>query len=112
MPNVSCRYIATNQYLLLKILETVSTSCRAREKAVERERLCSLLEATRPMPQGLLDQVLVFLLTLEAIHPFTDFRGYFYCISVGGGFGKNKTKNHSFLQKEKDLHQESLFQYY
>lgn len=65
-------------------------SCRSREKAVERELLCSLVEATRPVPEGLLDQVLVFLLILEAIHPFTDFRGYFYCISVGGGFWKKK----------------------
>lgn len=29
----------------------------ARERAVERDLLCSLVEATRPVPRGLLDQV-------------------------------------------------------
>lgn len=65
------------------------------ERMIQRGNSCSLAgEATRPVPQGLLDQVWFFLLILEAIHPLTDFRGYFCCMGVGGGVWK---KYHSFL---------------
>ena len=46
----------------------------------------------KPAPEGLLDQVWFFLLTLEAIHPLTDGRGYFCFIRVGGGVWQKKQK--------------------
>lgn len=70
-----------------------------------RERSFVLFSRSHtPRASGAVGSGLVFLLTLEAIHPFTDFRGHFYCISVGGGFRRKKNKGKPliyFLQRDR-----------
>lgn len=67
----------------------------ASENAAERGRESSFVLFSRshtPSASGTVGSGLVFLLALEAIHPFTDFRGHFHCISVWVEVSRNKNK--------------------
>lgn len=77
----------------------------ARERAVKRDLLCSLVEATRPVPRGLLDQVQFSsshwrLFTLSLTLEGTSTASVWAEVS---GEKKKMKENHRFFCKEKQI---------